>query len=80
MLQVSKFERLRLTGGDPEATLSWIDTEGGRKPPTNPQNAWTQGVPAVSAGGGGSQLRGQWSKQGKLGHEWRTVQDAWSKK
>ncbi|CAK0783675.1 hypothetical protein CVIRNUC_006874 [Coccomyxa viridis] len=78
--KVSKFERLRLTGGDPEATLSWIDTEGGRKPPTNPQNAWTQGAPAVNAGGGGSQPRGQWSKQGKLGHEWRTVQDAWSKK
>ena len=79
-LQVSKFERLRLTGGDPEATLAWMDTEGGRKPPTNPQNVWTQGRPAGSAGPGGSQPRGQWSKQGKLAHEWKTIQDAWSHK
>ncbi len=79
-LQVSKFERLRLTGGDPEAILAWMDTEGGRKAPTNPQNAWTQGRPAVSASAGGSQPRGQWSKQGKLAHEWKTIQDAWSQK
>ena len=78
--QVSKFERLRLTGGDPEATLAWMDTEGGRKPPTNPQNAWTQGKPAGSAGPSAGQARGQWSKQGKLAHEWKTIQDAWSQK
>ena len=76
---MSKFERLRLTGGDPEATLAWMDTEGGRKPPTNPQNQWTQGRPAVSAALG-SQPKGQWSRQGKLAHEIKTVQDAWSKK
>ena len=76
MLQAPKFERLRLTGGNPEATLAWVDTEGGRKPPTNPQNAWTQGRPAMASGGGWSQPRGQWSKQGKLAHEKRTIQDA----
>lgn len=80
MAQVSKFERLRLTGGDPEATLAWIDTEGGRKAPTNPQNAWTQGKPAVAPGGGQQASKGQWSKQGKLANEMRTIQDAWSKK
>ena len=75
--KVSKFERLRLTGGDPEATAAWLDTSGGTK--TKPQNVWTQGRPAV-AGGGGTQARGQWAAKDKLAHEWRTINDAWDKK
>lgn len=75
--KVPKFERLRLTGGDPEATAAWLNTSGGTR--TKPQNVWTQGRPAV-AGGGGSQPRGQWSKEGKLANEWRQINNAWDKK
>lgn len=75
--KVSKFERLRLTGGDPEATAAWLNTSGGTK--TKPQNMWTQGRPAV-VGGGGSQPRGQWAAKDKLAHEWRNINDAWDKK
>jgi hypothetical protein len=42
--KVPKFERLRLTGGDPDATRSWMDTDGGTR--VKPQNAWTQARPA----------------------------------
>lgn len=75
--KVSKFERLRLTGGDPGALAGWLNTSGGTK--TKPQNVWTQGRPAV-AGGGGTQARGQWAAKDKLANEWRTIIDAWDKK
>ncbi|CAL8461904.1 g1435 [Coccomyxa elongata] len=75
--KVPKFERLRLTGGDPAATAAWLDTSGGTK--TKPQNVWTQGRPAV-AGGGGTQPRGSWAAKDKLAREWRGINDAWDKK
>ena len=74
--KVPKFERLRLTGGDPAATAAWLDTSGGTK--TKPQNVWTQGRPAV-AGGGGPQPRGSWAAKDKLAKEWRGINDAWDK-
>jgi hypothetical protein len=77
--KVPKFERLRLTGGDPAATLNFLETGGGTR--VKPQNAWTQGCPAVSRGGGGSaQPRGQWAQQGKVATEWRNINDSRSKK
>ncbi len=75
--KVPKFERLRLTGGDPAATAAWLDSSGGTK--TKPQNVWTQGRPAV-AGGGGTQPRGSWAAKDKLAKEWRGINDAWDKK
>lgn len=77
--KVPKFERLRLTGGDPAATQNFLDTNGGTE--VKPQNAWTQGKPSISSGGEGSaQPRGQWSQQGKVATEWRNINDAWAKK
>ena len=77
--KVPKFERLRLTGGDPEAMQAWMDTGGGTRAPTKPQNAWSQGQPSAGSGGPGAQLRGQWSKQGKLAKEWGGINEAWDK-
>jgi hypothetical protein len=77
--KVPKFERLRLTGGNPAATEAWMSTGGGtRAPATRPQNAWTQGQPAVG-GGGAAQPRGQWRQQGKLAMEWGGINAAWDK-
>jgi hypothetical protein len=75
--KVPKFERLRLTGGDPQATAAFLETKGGTV--VKPQNAWTQGRPAL-AGGGAANPRGQWAKQGKLASEWRNINGAWDKK
>eukprot|EP00884_Botryococcus_braunii_P010308 jgi/Botrbrau1/19279/Bobra.0073s0026.2 len=81
--KVSKFERLRLTGGNGDATQAWLDTVGGTRPPSKPLNAWTQ-EHSLSAdanrSGRANASPGVWSKPGKLAGELRTIQSAWSKK
>ncbi|KAK9834275.1 hypothetical protein WJX81_002678 [Elliptochloris bilobata] len=76
--KVPKFERLRLTGGDPEATRTWLDTDGGTR--VHPQNVWTQARPSsLTAAAPPGGLRGQWSKPGRLATELVAVKGAWDK-
>lgn len=71
--KVPKFDRLRLTGGDPDATRDWLDTRGGTQP--GGQAAWGGAAGAAQKQGGGSQPRGAWSRQGQLANEMRFINE-----
>lgn len=73
-----KFEKLRLTGGDP-ATKEWLAEQARR---VHPQNAWTQGGPSAAAAAAAPQARGAWGGKnvGKLAQAERALLDAWGKK
>ena len=81
--KVPKFDRLRLTGGDPDATREWLNTRGGTALGSAP--AWGGDAGAAQQGrqGVGSQLvqlRGPWARQGQLATEMRVINDSYSKK
>ncbi|KAK3265547.1 hypothetical protein CYMTET_25775 [Cymbomonas tetramitiformis] len=72
----AKFERLRLTGGDAQATSDFLDNVSGsagnawgESAPAgprrvNPQNSWSQGQPGQPGVGRGAQSAGVWGNGG----------------
>ncbi|KAK9858006.1 hypothetical protein WJX84_008852, partial [Apatococcus fuscideae] len=78
--RIPKFERLRVTGGDPDATESFLDSM--REKSSHPQNPWAQNRtgagPAPQTGGGTGNA---WAKGGgKLASETKAINAAWGKR